>query len=337
MRLIISLLLGGCMAGTVAHAEDRNPFAGRTINVLSPYDGSGSYPQIALALADELPKRLGAANGVAQFMPGAGGLKMANYLYRLAPRDGTNIAILFDGTPAAQLYYAGQGVDYHADEFIPLGTLTRGDQSVLIVRSGSPIKSVFDARETEVVIGGAAAGAGNVVVPRGLNLVLGTRFKVLLGYPTMGSILLAMEQGEVDGTVINWSNLRQLKPDWIANKKIRVLAQVGFSRHKELPDTPLISELANDERGRQTLQLVSANGASGKGIVTTPSVTADRVALLRAAFIETTRAPEFIDLMKKQTLDLDPQPPDFLSDATKRILATDPAVIADVRKVVDSN
>ncbi len=324
------------LAAISANAQERAFYAGKTINVLAPYDGAGSYPQIALALADELPRHLpGKPAGVAQFMPGAGGLKMANYLYRLAPRDGTTIAILFDGTPAAQLYYAGQGVDYRADEFLALGTLTRGDQSVLIVRADSPITSVADARTRDVVIGGAAAGAGNVVVPQGLNLVLGTHFKVLMGYPTMASILLAMEQREVDGTVVNWTNLRQLKPDWIAGKTIRVLAQVGFARHKDLPDVPLISELAEDARGQETLQLVSANGASGKGIVTTPGAPADRLALLRAAFVETLRAPDFIDKMNRQTLDLDPQPPEFLAEATARILRTDPQIVSVVRGVME--
>jgi tripartite-type tricarboxylate transporter receptor subunit TctC len=317
--------------------DARGFFAGKTVSVLAPFDGAGSYPQIALALANLLPKHLpGRPAAVAQFMPGAGGMKMANYLYRLAPKDGASIGVLFDGTASAQLLYADQGVvDYRADEFIPLGTLTRGDQSVLIVRADSAIRTVEDARDREVVVGGAAAGAGNVVVPRGLNFVLGTKFRVLTGYPTMASILLAMEQREVDATVVNWTNLLQLKPDWIAQNKVRVLAQVGGVRHRDLPDVRLISELTDDARARQALALISANSMPGKGVVTAPGVPADRVAALRRALADVMRDPEFAAFLASQKIDPDPQPPEYWTEVTKRVLATDPEIVRLVKEKID--
>jgi len=333
--LAIAALIAG--AG-FAHAQDasRTFYQGKTIQVLSPYDGGGIYPQLAQALANYLPKYLpGRPSAVPQFMPGAGGIKMANYMQRIAPRDGTVIAVLFDGTPSAQLLYADNGVNYNVDEFIPIGTVTRGDTSVLIVRADSPVKTIADAKQQEVVVGGAAAGAGNVVVPRGLNFAIGTKFRVLTGYPTMGSILLAMEQREVDATVLNWSNLNQLKPDWIAGHKLRVLAQVGIERHKDLPDVPLLLDLTSDDKTRQALRLISANSMSGKGFVTTPGVPAERVDILRKAFMDVMHDPDFVDLMTKQKVDLDPQPPTFLADVFHQILSTDPQIVKAVRTATD--
>ena len=333
--------LGAALAasGEKAAAQDaRAFFAGKTVSVLSPFDGAGSYPQIALALATHLPKYIpGKPTAIAQFMPGAGGMKMANWLYKVAPKDGTSLGVLFDGTPSAQLLYAEQGVvEYRADQFTPLGTLTRGDQSVLIVRADSPVKSIEDAREREVIVGGAAAGAGNVVVPRGLNFLLGTKFRVLTGYPTMASILLAMEQREVDATVVNWSNLGQLKPDWIAEGKIRVLAQVGGVRHRDLPDARLISELTSDPRDRAALTLISANSMSGKGIVAAPGVPPERAAALRAALAGVMKDPDFQLFLKSQKIDPEPQSPEFLADVTSRILRTDPAIVKLVREKIDA-
>lgn len=335
----IAALCAALVAGGGAAAQDmRNFFAGKTMSVLSPFDGAGSYPQIALALATHLPKYIpGKPTAIAQFMPGAGGMKMANYLYKVAPKDGTSLGILFDGTPSAQLLYADQGViEYKADQFTPLGTLTKGDQSVLIVRADSPIMSVEDAREREVIVAGAAAGAGNVVVPRGLNFLLGTKFRVLTGYPTMASILFAMEQREADATVVNWSNLGQLKPDWIAEKKIRVLAQVGGVRHRDLPDVRLISELTNDARDRAALTLVSANSMSGKGIVTAPGVPPERAAVLREALAGVMKDKDFQFFLQTQKIDPEPQSPEFLADVTARILLTDPAIVKLVKEKIDT-
>jgi tripartite-type tricarboxylate transporter receptor subunit TctC len=337
LAMLLSVMTTIAGAGLASAQEAARPFyQGKVIQVLSPYDGGGIYPQLAQALANYLPKYIpGRPGAVPQFMPGAGGLKMANYMARIAPKDGTVIALLFDGTPSAQLLYADQGVNYNVDEFIPIGTVTRGDTSVVIVRADSPVKTIADVMGQEVVVGGAAAGAGNVVVPRGLNFALGTRFRVLTGYPTMGSILLAMEQREVDATVINWSNLSQLKPDWIADHKLRVLAQVGVERHKDLHDIPLLLELTNDDKTRQALRLISANSMSGKGFVTTPGVPAERVEILRKGFMAVMRDPEFVELMTKQKVDLDPQPPAFLADIFRQILSTDPQIVKAVRTATD--
>ena len=337
-RVKICATIALCIHAAQARAQDAHTFyAGKTVSVLTPFDGAGSYPQIALALATHLPKYLpGKPNAIAQFMPGAGGMKMANYLYKLAPKDGASIGILFDGTPSAQLLYADQGVvEYKADGFSLLGTLTKGDQSVLIVRSDSSIRSIEDARLREVVVAGAAAGAGNVVVPRGLNFLIGTKFKVLTGYPTMASILFAMEQNEAEATVINWSNLGQLKPDWIEQKKIRVLAQVGGVRHRDLPDVRLLFELTDNARDKETLALISANSMSGKAIVTAPGVPPDRVALLREALAGVMRDPQFGTFLKTQKVDPEPQTPEYLAEIYKRILATDPAIVKLVKEKID--
>ncbi len=338
MKFVVACLAVLMATGAWAQDAARGYFAGKTISILSPYEGAGSYPQIALALASHLPKYIpGKPAAIAQFMPGAGGMKMANYLYKLAPRDGTSIGVLFDGTASAQLLYAGQGVvEYRADAFTPLGTLTRGDQSVLIVRADSPIRTVEDAREREVIVGGAAAGAGNVVVPRGLNFLLGTKFRVLMGYPTMASILLAMEQREVDATVVNWSNLGQLKPDWISEGKIRVLAQVGGVRHRDLPDARLISELTDNPRDKAALTLISANSMSGKGIVAAPGVPPERAAVLRDALAAVMNDPDFALFLKSQKVDPEPQPPEFLADVIEKILRTDPEIVKLVREKIDA-
>lgn len=136
-------------------------------------------------------------------------------------------------------------------------------------------------------------------------------------------------------TVINWLNLGQLKPDWIAEKKMRALAQVGGVRHRDLPDARLISELAGNERDRDTLALISANSMSGKGIVAAPGVPADRAAILREALAGVMKDLDFALFLKSQKIEPEPRTPDYLADVIRRILATDPAIVKLVREKID--
>jgi hypothetical protein len=149
----------------------------------------------------------------------------------------------------------------------------------------SPVKTIYDALKTELVIGGTGAGASSVQVPQMLNNLLGTKFKIIAGYPGGNDVNLAMERGEVGGRGSNsWASWVSTKPDWIKEHKVFMLVQIGMARHPDMPDVPLLTELATNEQDRAVLRFMSADTAFSRALATTPDVPADRLKALRRAF-----------------------------------------------------
>ena len=283
-----------CECGRDADAGGSQPVAdfyrGKTINVLIGVGVGGEYDLQARLVARHLGKHIaGNPSVVPQNMTGAGGLKMANYLFTQAPRDGTYIGMLGNNFAATQAV-GGQGVQFDVVKFRWLGTIAPVVETMAVWHT-TGIKSIEDARKKEVTAGASGKGAITFIYPSMMNQFLGTKFKIVTGYAGGNEINLAMERGEVEARNNTWSSWKATKAAWLRDKKITVIAQAG-PRAPDL-DVPSVEDLARNADERKVIELVVSGTRLGRPMATTPDVPADRLAALRAAYRATMADPAF--------------------------------------------
>ena len=271
------------MAPAAAQAQTVAEFyRGKTVNVYIGVGVGGEYDIQARLVARHIGKHIpGNPTVVPQNMTGAGGLRMINYLYNVAPKDGTNIGMIANSFPAMQA--AGiAGVQFDAAKMQWLGTIAPGVETMAVWHT-TGVKSIEDVRKREVVAGASARGAITFFYPQMMNELLGTKFKIVTGYPGGNQINLAMERGEVEARNNTWSSWKATKADWVKEKKIIVIAQAG-PRAPDL-DAPSVEEAARTPEERVLIELVVSGTQLGRPFATNEAP-ADRVAALRAAFAE---------------------------------------------------
>jgi tripartite-type tricarboxylate transporter receptor subunit TctC len=241
---------------------------------------------------------------VPENMPGAGGIVMFNYLYNIAPRDGTVIAHPSRSLVTEPLY-GNEQARYDAQRFTWLGSMNR-DVATCIAWSQSGIKSIEDAKRREVAVGSTGRSAESNYFPKLLNATLGTRFKTVLGYPDSGAVGIAMERGEIDGYCsFTWAAIKSARPQWLEHKQITVLLQLNLNKHPELPDVPLVSDFASDNASRQLFTLAFGAQKMGRPVASTPGVPAERAEALQRAFDATMADPEFREDARRSGLEVE--------------------------------
>jgi tripartite-type tricarboxylate transporter receptor subunit TctC len=301
--LPVALIVGG-LAGT-AQAQTVAEFYARTpIRMLITADPGGSYDSNARLVGRHLGKHIpGNPRIVAEQMVGASGRVAANYLYNVAPKDGSVIAIVQQSLPMGQA--TGEtGVQYDAARFNWIGSPILLDD-VLIVWHATSVRSMEDAKKKEVIIGATSATGTNYIYPKLTNELLGTKFKIVTGYQGATPIKLALERGEVEGHGSNpWSDWKLTRPDWVRDKKIVPLMQMSLEKHRDLPDVPLLIDLATNPDVKAAFELMSVTADIGRPFVTAPGVPAERVAALRQAFAKTMTDPEFLADAAKANIDI---------------------------------
>jgi tripartite-type tricarboxylate transporter receptor subunit TctC len=265
---------------------------------------------------------------VPENMPGAGSMVMMNYLYNIAARDGTVI-----GMPSRNLavepLLGNEQARYEALKLNWLGSMSR-DVSTCITWHTSGIDTISDATRRDVPVGATGAPADSNVFPKLLNAVLGTKFKTVLGYPDSAAVGVAMERREIDGYCsFTWSAIKSARPQWVADKQINVLLQLSLSKHPELPDVPLVMDLAKDAASRQMFALAFGTQKMGRPAAAPPGIPADRADALRQAFDATMADPEFLEDSRRSVLEVDGPISGAEVDAIlKRIYATSKDLIA---------
>ncbi len=290
-RFAITLIALGALSTPPASAQEP-AFKGRTISLYIGFGGGGSYDFYGHLVARHLGKHLpGAPSVVAQSMPGAGSFKLANFLTSLAPKDGTALGIVSQAIALEELL-GSQGVQYHAAEFNWIGRATSVIE-IMMTKAASHAKTIEDARQAEVVIGGTGPGSPSEGYPKLLNAVAGTRFKIIPGYPASAEVLLAMQRGEVDAAFTSLGSLNVSHRDWLETKAINMLVQGTVARSAELPDVPAVGELGATPLDRALLQLYASSADIGRSIIAPPGMAPERVAMLREAFDATMKDPEF--------------------------------------------
>jgi len=328
---ILSLTVALFM-GAPARADSVADFyRGKTINVLIGVNVGGGYDFEARLMARFMRAHIpGNPLLVPQNMIGAGGIKMANYLYSIAAQDGTAIG-MFPSTLVAAQAVGTEGVQYDADKFAWLGSISTSPVT-LAVWHAAGVQSIDDARKKEIVVAASNKGAITYTFPRMLNEFLGTRFKIVSGYQGNGTMTIAMERGEVEGVTNSWDSWKSFNPAWVQDKKIKVLVQ-SEPKAQELADVPSVLELAHNDGDRQIMALIVSGDALGKPMATSPNVPLERVQALRAAFDATLKDPAFIEAATAARVEINPISGLALQSTVARVLAT-PKSLAERAKTI---
>jgi tripartite-type tricarboxylate transporter receptor subunit TctC len=324
------LVLAGALlilaAGPLRAQAPEAFFAGKTITIVVGFEAGGGYDAYARMLARHMGRHPGGANIVVQNRPGAGSLVAANYLFSVAPRDGTVFGIISSGVLFDPLF-GNKAAQFEATEFSWLGSVNR-EVSTCQIWHTAPIKSFEDARTTSIAVGGTGAGADSHLFPQTLNAVLDTKFKIVSGYPGATSVFLAMERGELQGICgIYWSTLKAQRSDWLRQGILRPLVQLALEKHPEYPDVPLILDFARNPEERAALELVFAPMALARPFLGPPGIPADRLAFLRRAFTTTVADPDFKAEADKLKLEVSPMFADEVVALLKRLYQTPTSVV----------
>jgi len=332
MRCVVA----GVLAFSVvlpAHAQSF--YEGKTITIVTSTGPGGTYDVTARLLARHMPRFIpGKPSMVVQNMPGGGNVLATNFMYTIAPKDGTSIATVHNAMPLHQVL-GGPGVRFDAAKFEWLGS-SGAENEVILVWHTSEIRTLDDAKKREVILGGTGAGSGIVIIPRLMNALLGTRFKIVTGYRSSEDVNLALQRGEIEARAFSLVSITAQRADWLRDKKIIILVQVGATRAHEIPDIPLVTELATTQEDRQVFKLMSSAASLGRPYLAPPGVPADRLDTLRRAFEATMKDQAFLAEAEKLQLDIDPI---GAADITKLVLDTvnaPSAIVAKAKTALES-
>ena len=312
-------------------------YRGRQLRIVVGTAAGGGYDLFARAVARHIGAHIpGNPAVIVQNLPAAGGMVMTNQLYASAPRDGSVIGAPINGIPTAPLL-APAGAHFDATRLIWLGSTNREPYVAFVWRT-APVQSLADLRTRELIVGATAPGTTMVDFPLLTNDILGTRFRIVRGYEGTPQINTAIERGELEGQGgIGWAAVKAQVPQWITERKIKVIAQYGLKRHPDLADVPTMLELATSDPDRQALTMLFARTEYGRPYFLPPEVPAARVEALRRAFDATMRDPAFVADAAKLQLEIDPMSGEAVQALVGDLAATPAQVVARVRAILEAS
>jgi tripartite-type tricarboxylate transporter receptor subunit TctC len=300
----------------------------KTVELYIGYSAGGGYDLYARLLARHMGRHLpGNPTIVPKSMPGAGSLALANWLYKAAPRDGSVFGTIGRAIAFDPLFGAG-GAQFKATEFGWIGS-ANDEVSVCAAWGKTGISRFEDLYARVVFVGGTGATADTDVFPRAMNSILGTKMRLVTGYPGGNDITLAMERGEVEARCgWSWSSIKSNHPRWIEDGTIKLLVQLALEKHADLPHVPLIMDMVKTPEQREVLRLVFAGQVMGRPFLAPPGVPAERLAALRKAFTQTMKDSAFLAEAEKLKLEIRP----VTGEAVQKLVADLYATPAEVVK-----
>jgi tripartite-type tricarboxylate transporter receptor subunit TctC len=329
--------IGGLGAAAVlsgAHAQPAQEFfKGKSLSFTVVYEPGGTYDLYSRLLVAHWSKHIpGNPAIVVQYMPGAGGLVGTLHLYNRAAQDGTQLGMLPRDIAINQILHP-EDARYDARRFSWLGRIS-SYTGVVFVSTRTGVRVADDLKRLPVAVGSWGPTTDSFVTPTLLNALAGTKFKIVTGYRGASDVDLAIERGEVDARVSSWTAVKTTRGEWLKDGKIVVPFQTGLKRHPEMPHLPLISELAAGDEGRQILEFMNSDSSIGWNVVAPPNVPAERVAILRKAFDETMRDPQFPADADKRGLEIVSGPGEEMSEVVARTVATPPGAIKRIKAIL---
>ncbi|MDF2115895.1 tripartite tricarboxylate transporter substrate-binding protein [Roseiarcaceae bacterium H3SJ34-1] len=330
---VTGIACGAFSTGAQAQQSVEQFYAGKkTITMSVGYAPGGSYDLYARLVARNLGRFIpGQPAVVPQNMPGAGSLQAANYIYAVAPKDGTAIAALGE-TLAMEQALQNPGAKYDAAKLTWIGRIASSN-NIHLVWNTSKAKSVEDAKTIETTMAGTGPANLAETVPRLLNALIGTKFKVVSGYPSSGPAMLAMERGEVDGTGTSWAVIKAQHQDWLRDKKITIILQDLPERDPELADVPALLEFAKTDADKQLLTLYASGGAIGRAYTAPPNLPPAIAAALREGFQKMAKDPELLAEAAKMNLSIEPADHLLLQKVVEHTVKADENVRKRVREI----
>jgi len=324
---IVALALAALLA-LPAHAADF--YAGKTVNLYIGFAPGGTYDLFGRVVSHHLGKKLpGSPTVVVRNMPGAGSVALSNYMMKVAPKDGTALAVVSESVAVDQILQ-NPGVEYDAAKFNWIGRMATSS-SVFFAWHTSPTKTFADARKRETLMGSSGSGL-TTDTPRALNALAGSKFKIITGYRGSTEVMLAQERGEVEVGYALWTDFKARKADWIAEKKVNPLFFIAGARVPEFPQVPVSHELGSDAESNRVLGLFASSNAIGRALYTTPDVPPAQLAALRTAFTAMVADPAFHADAQQATLVLDPLDGPALQKIVAQSLALPKALVEKAKQ-----
>jgi tripartite-type tricarboxylate transporter receptor subunit TctC len=337
MRRALVLSLFALLFAPLQPARAQNAadfYRGKTLNLIVGYSPGGGYDTYARILARHLGKHVpGNPAIVVQNMPGAGSLKLANYLYQVAPKDGATIGTFSRGM-AMEPLIGGLNTQFDATKFTWLGSGTN-ETSVFVAWHTSPVKTWNDLITKTFTVGGEGSGSDPDIYALLLKNAFGVKLKLITGYPGTAEIAIALERGEVDTRASwSWTSLKTLKPDWLAQKKINMPVQLSLTQGADLKDVPLITEFATNDAQRQMLKLILSRQEMARPFAAPPGIPEDRKAALRKAFDDAWADPDLLADMKARGQEVNPVSGPALDAMMRELYATPKDVVEQTRRAI---
>jgi tripartite-type tricarboxylate transporter receptor subunit TctC len=336
-KALLALLIFLAAAPPAAAQQDdvATFFRGKTLRLIVGVGVGSGYDINARLLARHMTAHIpGQPTIVVQNQPGAGSLTMTNALYHTGPFDGTVMGASFNGMPTTPLLQP-TGARFDPVKLNWLGSTNRETQ-VMYVWQTAHAQVLEDAQGREIVMGAQAPGSTQFDYPVLANKLFGFKFKVVTGYESTPKIHLAMESGEVHGTIANWSTLKAINSNWITEKKIRILTQWALQKSPELGDVPLFLDLAKTEADRDALRLMLARLEYGRPFFLPPNVPTARIEALRRAFDATMKDPAYLAEAEKLKVDVDPLSGEQVAALVEQVSRTPADIVARVRAAMES-
>ena len=331
---VSALFVAAALAATtgMACAEPIEDFyRGRQIQLIIGVGEGGGYDLSARLAAMHLSKFIpGNPTIVPRNMPAAGSIAAAEYVYSLAPRDGTVLGMFQPTYITEKINDARRKYEY--EKFTYIG---RVDSSVLVGLAwhDSPVQSVEDAKTTEIALAAVAAAGTSATMPWALNRILGTKYKVVMGYPSSAAMGLALERGEAQGIgSTSWDYLLT-KREWLEEKKVKILYVIALQRFRDLPDVPTVMEIVDNPLDKNALKLISSTSSVGRALVAPPDNDKARTATLRAAFDKMAKDPEFLADAERRRLGSDTLDGQSLQDLVADVAAQPQEVIERMKEL----
>ena len=315
---------------SIARAQSPAEFyKGKTVEFYIGYSVGGGYDLYARTIARHIGKHIpGNPTVVPKNMEGAGSLRLANWLFRVGAKDGSVIGTIGRGT-AFDPILGQQGAQFDGTKFTWLGSANNEVSVCVSWNATSGIAKFDDLLSKEMTVGGTSSSADTDQFPRIMNGVLGTKMRIVSGYPGGNDVVLAMERGEVKGRCgWSWSSVMSTHRVWLDEKKMTVLAQLALQKHPDLPDVPLIIDLAKTDEQKQILKLIFARQVMGRPYLAPPGIPADRAAALRQAFMDTMTDKDFLADAEKAQLEINPVSGEEVEALVKELYQT-PKALAD--------
>jgi tripartite-type tricarboxylate transporter receptor subunit TctC len=330
--LVVAAML---FAASMAHAQAVEDFYKSTpITMLVGSGAGGGYDVYARTFARYWTNHIpGHPAIIPKNLPAAAGLAAASTLYNGSEHDGSVIGAFTNGAAMDPLF-GNPSAHYDALQFNWLGSIGKLE-NVCFTWHTSPVRTIADARSREVIVAAAGATSNSAIVPKMLNALIGTRFRVVSGYDTSSGLTMAVERGEAEGICgLSWSTMKASRPHWIKDNLLNVIVQMGLTKLRDLTDVPSALDLIEDAGNRQVMELILIRQEAGRPFAAPPGTPADRVAALRRAFEDTLADPEFVAEADRMQLEIEPMTGDAIEKMLTKAYATPKVIVERAAELV---
>lgn len=305
-RAAFTVLSGLLAALSCAPSSAADYYEGKQIAIAVGLPAGGGFDLYARLLAHHWQRHIpGNPNIIVLNRPGAGSVKAANYVYTVAAADGTQLAMTLDVTPIFQLLDVS-GVKYDVAKMGWIGNMTSLTGHIVVWHT-APATSVAEIRKKEIIIGTTGGKQGQAYIFAAMmKAFTGAKLQIIGGYGGSSSLDPALERGEIHGRSVSWNSYMISKPHWLKEKKVIPLVQIGLKKDPNLPNVPMITELATSEEGRKVLELISTTSAFSRAVWGPPSMPKEAIGILRKSFDATMSDPEVLADAAKRKFHIDP-------------------------------